>query len=174
MSEDQGVRRSTLQEVQEKARRGVPLRDYEFNMLTGWPRRQTAEEAERRKDLTRKLSFALMAAQESPTDENIAKIRAAAAARLAGLGSDEKGLNAKAEEMIGVLLGLRADDEAAAAAAAPAAPAAPPAPPAAPAAPPQRLCAAAQARGERCPGYVICFTCMSEEEIARCAGSQWR
>lgn len=42
-------------------------------------------------------------------------------------------------------------------------------------APAARVCPTAQARGEaRCPSYVICFTCMSREELARAEASGWR
>jgi hypothetical protein len=36
------------------------------------------------------------------------------------------------------------------------------------------LCALAQKRGERCPGFILCFTCMTPQEQARAAASQWR
>jgi hypothetical protein len=37
-----------------------------------------------------------------------------------------------------------------------------------------QICPQAQKTGSRCPGFVLCFTCMSPEEQARAAASQWR
>jgi hypothetical protein len=37
-----------------------------------------------------------------------------------------------------------------------------------------RICPQAQKTGSRCPGFVLCFTCMSPEEIGSAAASQWR
>jgi hypothetical protein len=55
----------------------------------------------------RKLSLALLNAEEDPSDKNIAKVREAMAARLRDFGHDYKNLNAHAEERIGIMLSLR-------------------------------------------------------------------